>query len=121
MMDRRGDIRESSTIDDINNPIGTVELRNTIVTGCSRGSFTSLGHNLDQTDSCQLTGPFDIRGQDPLLGPLQNNGGPTETHTLLLGSPAIDAGDNTACPATDQRGVAQPEGAACDIGAYEFP
>jgi hypothetical protein len=57
---------------------------------------------------------------DPKLGPLQSNGGLTETMALTAGSPAIDAGGNGACPATDQRGVARPEGAACDIGAYEL-
>lgn len=55
----------------------------------------------------------------PLIGELQNNGGPTETHALLLGSPAIDAGQN-ARTATDQRGVVRPQGAASDIGAFEF-
>ena len=56
---------------------------------------------------------------DPRLGPLQDNGGPTPTHALLLGSPAIDA--SSACPATDQRGVTRPQGAGCDIGAFEAP
>ncbi len=56
---------------------------------------------------------------DPKLGPLADNGGPTRTHALLLGSPAIDAGSNADCPATDQRGVARPQGATCDIGSYE--
>ena len=55
----------------------------------------------------------------PLIGELQNNGGPTETHALLLGSPAIDAGQNGRT-ATDQRGVVRPQGAASDIGAFEF-
>jgi hypothetical protein len=68
-----------------------------------------------------------------MLGPLQDNGGPTETHALLPGSPAIDAippaectydddGDPGTPPvplATDQRGVARPQGAGCDIGAFE--
>jgi hypothetical protein len=54
-----------------------------------------------------------------LLGPLADNGGPTQTHALLPSSPAIDAGDNNGCPPTDQRGVARPSGLACDIGAYE--
>ncbi len=57
---------------------------------------------------------------DPLLGPLADNGGFTQTMALLPGSPAIDAGDDTNCPATDQRGVTRPFGRHCDIGAYEF-
>jgi len=54
-----------------------------------------------------------------LLGTLQDNGGQTDTRALGVGSPAIDAGDSTACPATDQRGIAR-YGAACDIGAFEY-
>ena len=56
-----------------------------------------------------------------MLGPLAQNGGYTPTHALLVGSPAIDAGTNTGCPATDQRGISrpQPAGGTCDIGAYE--
>jgi hypothetical protein len=64
-------------------------------------------------------------GPNPLLGPLQNNGGPTETHALLMFSPAIDG--CTSCPVlTDQRGVLRPvdgdlDGTAdCDVGAYEY-
>jgi CSLREA domain-containing protein len=56
---------------------------------------------------------------DPKLGPLADNGGPTRTHALLLGSPAIDAASTPDCPTTDQRGVLRPQGAACDIGSYE--
>ena len=53
----------------------------------------------------------------PMLGPLADNGGPTQSYELLLGSPAIDAGSN--CVATDQRGVVRPQGSGCDIGAFE--
>lgn len=56
---------------------------------------------------------------DPKLGPMQDNGGPTQTMSLLPGSPAIDAAGACPPPATDQRGVARPQGPACDIGAYE--
>jgi hypothetical protein len=66
-------------------------------------------------------------GVDPLLGPLADNGGPTRTRALQAGSPAVDAGDpgapgtGTACEASDQRGVARPQGPRCDIGAVESP
>ncbi|MFA7403031.1 MAG: choice-of-anchor Q domain-containing protein [Pelobacteraceae bacterium] len=53
------------------------------------------------------------------LGPLANNGGPTDTHAPLAGSPALNAGDATACLATDQRGITRPLPASCDIGAVE--
>jgi CSLREA domain-containing protein len=56
---------------------------------------------------------------DPKIGPLANNGGPTKTHALLLGSPAIDAASTPDCPTADQRGVPRPQGAGCDIGSYE--
>ena len=83
--------------------------------------IVSLGHNLDSGSTCAFTGPGDLSNTDPKLGPLQNNGGPTQTHALRPGSPAIDAGGpDCPPPATDQRGVARPQGAACDIGAYEF-
>lgn len=84
------------------------------------GTLTSQGHNIDSDGSCQLTGPGDMPNTNPVLGPLQNNGGPTLTCALLVGSPAIDTAENTACPATDQRGVIRPQGTGCDIGAYEF-
>ena len=62
---------------------------------------------------------------NPLLGPLGNNGGFTKTRVLGFGSPAIDAGTNTGCPAKDQRGRARPQDgdgngiATCDMGATE--
>lgn len=62
---------------------------------------------------------------NPELGPLANNGGPTQTLALTTGSPARDAGNDSYCAASpvgnvDQRGVARPWGAHCDIGAVEF-
>jgi CSLREA domain-containing protein len=87
---------------------------------CQLSPTPVTDHNLDSDNSCALTGPGDLPGVNPLLGPLANNGGPTDTSALLAGSPAIDAGNNATCPATDQRGVARPQGPACDIGAYEL-
>ena len=66
-----------------------------------------------QTDSSNL-----INGRArPYLA---DNGGPTETIALVPGSPAIDAADGTNCPPTDQRGITRPQGAGCDIGAFEL-
>ncbi len=112
-----------------------VTLRNTILkTGAigenfinSSGSITSLGHNLcnDAAGGLSGTGPGgyltgvgDMRQTDPLLGPLQNNGGRTLTHALLNGSPAINAGDNNGSDPYDQRGA--PRVGTNDIGAFEF-
>src|SRR5262249_19080377 len=59
---------------------------------------------------------------NPMLGPLADNGGPTQTMALLPGSPAIDAGANSAAglPSTDQRGLARIIGPPADIGAFEL-
>jgi UDP-3-O-[3-hydroxymyristoyl] glucosamine N-acyltransferase len=120
-----GNSTEDSHGGGVYNAGGTLELINSIVAAQAGGedcigSIMSLGHNLDSDGTCGLTAPSDIPDTDPRLGPLADNGGPTETHALLPGSPAIDAGDDGVCPATDQRGIERPQGAACDIGAYEY-
>jgi CSLREA domain-containing protein len=110
--------------------IARVRLLNTIIAGntSTRGPgdcnvqdmiIQSAGHNLDSDGTCFLTAPGDLPKHNPLLGPLADNGGPTETQALLRGSPAIDAGAIGGCPQYDQRGVARPQGPGCDIGAYE--
>lgn len=96
----------------------------------SSGTVGTLAFNLiESTSNCFVTGPQsgNITGQDPSLGPLGNNGGSTQTHALLLGSPAIDAGAPAGCiddlsnPLTiDQRGGQRPVNGICDIGAYEY-
>jgi len=120
---------------------GTLYIRNSIIAGnidlnpgesradCS-GVLTSLGYNLIQDISgCTLAGAptGDLTGVDPLLSPLADNGGNTDTHALAEDSPAIDSGNPTtpgsggdSCAAADQRGVARPQGPACDIGAFEL-
>ena len=83
------------------------------------GTVTDGGTNMQfPGTTCSLS----ITSADPLLQPLASNGGPTQTHALTAGSPAIDA-DTEICPPTpptDQRGVVRPQGAGCDIGAFEF-
>ena len=88
------------------------------------GTVTSLGYNLSSDDGGgYLTGPGDQINTDPLLGPLQNNGGPTLTHALLPGSPAIDAGDPNFSPppSNDQRDCHFDRvfNGRIDIGSFE--
>lgn len=84
------------------------------------GSLTDSGYNLSSDASIAFTGTGSRTNTEPILGPLSNNGGPTLTMALLPGSPAIDTGSIAAAPATDQRGIARPQGPGADIGAFEF-
>jgi len=90
------------------------------------GMVTSQGNNLESTNTCGFIHAGDIINTDPLLGPLQNNGGPTDTHALQAGSQAIDNADDASCPSIDQRGAERPVdgdsngSAICDIGSYEY-
>jgi beta-glucanase (GH16 family) len=85
--------------------------------GAGYVAINSSGNNVFTDGTCFPTGSDQVVG-DAGLGPLSDNGGPTHTHALLPGSPAVDAADNAVCPATDQRGVARD--AACDVGAFEL-
>jgi len=106
--------------------MGQADLRNSIIANSVGGpdctnlpgaTITSNINNLMESgDGCDVPFIFD----DPALGPLTENGGPTRTMALLPGSPAIGAGDDSACPLTDQRGIARPQGEHCDIGAFEY-
>jgi len=99
---------------------GDAVLKNTILannTGNNANrTLTSLGNNIDSDGTAGLGDPLD--GVDPMLGALADNGGPTQTHALLLGSPAINAGTASGAPTTDQRGIGRD--ATPDIGAFEY-
>lgn len=128
----------------ISNRGGPVTMRNSILAenigpenrpDDLEGVVISEGYNLIQTvDAGQIVGNLsgNRMGVAPKLGPLQNNGGPTWTHALLTGSPAIDNANPAApgsgaeaCPMIDQRGYARPRDgdgdgtSRCDMGAYE--
>jgi hypothetical protein len=91
--------------------------------------MTSNGYNLSSDGTCNFNSTGDLNNTDPKLGPLQDNGGPTQTMALLSGSPAIDAGNPSGCTdgqghllKTDQRGEPRPDRedkSGCDMGAYE--
>ena len=103
------------------NSIIALNYRGTTIDDCRapNGSFVSQGYNLRSDADCG-TAATDILSTTPVLGPLQDNGGYTPTIALLSGSPAIDAGTNTGCPSTDQRGESRPYNSTCDIGAFEY-
>lgn len=110
-----------------------VTLQNSIVAnnagGNCIGTMASNGYNVSSDATCNFSNSGDRNGLDPKLGPLQNNGGPTQTMALLPGSPAIDAGNPSGCTdgqghllKTDQRGQPRPDkedSVGCDLGAYE--
>ena len=111
---------------------GLVSLANTILNeGAAgeniyndQGTVASLAYNLSSDDGGgYLTGPGDHINTDPMLGPLQNNGGPALTHALLPASPAINAGDPnfTPPPLFDQRGPGfdRVVNDRLDIGSFE--
>jgi len=131
------------------NRLGQVQLRNSILAANqdhSQGTkrpdcwtprrLDSRGYNLiGDASTCPLQGipAGNLLGVDPRLGPLQDNGGSTQTHALLAGSQAIDAGNPDGCMGevfrlltVDQRGYMRPADGngdgqgVCDMGAYEF-
>ena len=95
---------------------------------CSTAGTTSDGYNFSDDASCGFTAATDVQnGGNPNLGPLANNGGPTQTRAPQTGSPLIDAVPLTSCQAdgaagvtTDQRGFMRPSGNGCDIGSVEI-
>ena len=112
--------------------INTIVARNNGLNCFHKGSpLVSNGHNIDDDGSCFSGGGTDLPNTDPMLGPLQDNGGPTFTMSLLAGSPALDAGDDAVLSSpysltTDQRGAPRKADAPVaahphvDIGALEF-
>ncbi|MCX6031797.1 MAG: CSLREA domain-containing protein, partial [Chloroflexi bacterium] len=118
---------------------GTTTLKNSIIVGndgnaatrddcyIPSGTLTSQGYNLVGSGTgCPSDGTGDQSTTDARLGPLQDNGGPTQTHALLYNSPAVEVIPNgtNGCGTdytTDQRGSVRPGGGLCDVGAYESP
>lgn len=115
----------------LHNRVANSFVRNTIIGGplaggnCGQESgnlpvpFFSGGNNVISDETCGVN-PDDKTATDPQVGPLVDNGGPTRTHLPNAGSPAIDFGQSTGCPPTDQRGNVRPAGTACDVGAVEL-
>ncbi|MGH2869610.1 MAG: choice-of-anchor Q domain-containing protein [Solirubrobacteraceae bacterium] len=109
---------------DTGNGISNTVIANNVGGDCSDNFATGfdVGFNLDSDTSCLGTAGAtgDKAGVDSKLGAPADNGGSVLTDAELAGSPAIDGGTNTGCPSTDARGIARPQGASCDIGAYEL-
>ena len=119
-----GGIYSDNTFNATNNIIA-----NSIAGGDCTGEIDTTLNNLIEDTSANACGlpngvNGNIIGTDPSLDSLADNGGPTQTLALTVGSSAIDAGDDSTCTSSpvsslDQRGVTRPVGAHCDIGAYE--
>jgi len=110
----------------IYNASAVLHLTNSIVWG---NSPSAVAGTLVDAAYCDIEGGYsgtENINADPLLGPLQDNGGSLLTHSIMPGSPVIDAGSPSLCPATDQRGFLRPTDgdgngtAICDIGAVEL-
>ncbi|UBF25722.1 DUF4347 domain-containing protein [Kovacikia minuta CCNUW1] len=108
---------------------GTMSLRNTIVANNNGtnnfqvetgATLTSLGNNLTNSVTSPLNQLSDRTNANARLAPLANNGGTTQTHALLSGSAAINAGNNANAPTTDQRGFTRILSDKIDIGAVEY-
>jgi hypothetical protein len=107
---------------------GPTSISSTILAGNANGNCSGAiadgGYNISSDAGCAFSASTSLASTDPMLGPLADNGGPTQTMALLAGSPAVNkipAGVN-GCGTTlarDQRGVARPVGPGCDVGAYE--
>jgi hypothetical protein len=112
--------------------VGTTTLRGTILAAnnasdsgpnCGGGDIDSAGRNLiSKTAGCTfVSAPSDLLNKGAKLGALGHHGGATETITLRLASPAINAIPAADCAVKrDQRGVKRPQGRRCDIGALEL-
>jgi hypothetical protein len=113
---------------------GGLSLINSLIANDCAGVSLSEGGNIESPGSTciqlwqlQPTDQVNVSAEQLNLGPLADNGGPTETHALLPGSVAIDRIPEVDCVdadgqrlTTDQRGVARPQGNACDVGAFEL-
>ena len=100
-------------------------MTNSVIDGECNAVVTSNGYNIESPgNTCgfdQGTDRARVTEGQLNLGPLQDNGGPTETHALLPGSVAIDVIPADMCEVTeDQRGEPRPGGTMCDVGAFEL-
>jgi hypothetical protein len=119
--------KNSSQAGTLNNSAGSVVVRNTILDDAGQkncaGTISNGGNNIDSGASCGWgAAAGSMSSTDPRLGPMSFFGGLTPVFSLLPDSPAIDGvvfNPPNECPATDQRGVARPQGDFCDIGAFE--
>jgi hypothetical protein len=128
---RNTTIADNNALESAVYTFATVNLGNTIVSGpgvaCAGsggGTYVSSGNNIESDGTCAPSGT-DKSNTNPQLAALANNGGPTQTMAIATSSPAFDAGSNLLCAAApvsnvDQRGAARPQGATCDIGAFEL-
>jgi hypothetical protein len=112
---------------------GTLAIHNSIFSGATTDNCSFAGvtvtesYNVEDANTCNFTGTGDQTTTNPLLEPLANYGGPTDTLALPANSPAVDMGDPAGCKdadgnllLTDQRGAQRAANGRCDVGAFEY-
>jgi hypothetical protein len=111
--------------DQVANLGGTLSLHNSLLAyagtnGNAYGTITDVGYNFSSDGSAAFASGSSFNYTDPKLSAIANNGGPTLTMALAANSPAIDYGDSSGAPNSDQRGYIRPFGASVDAGAFEY-
>jgi hypothetical protein len=119
------DATDGGGLYNVNDPDAAIYLKNTIIAdspgggNCKGKNIASAKYSISSDGTCILSGTGNHINLDPLLTYLAYNGGWTRTHLPQTGSPAVDGVVGSDCPSFDQRGVARPQGASCDVGSVE--
>lgn len=124
LVDNVGTAAEALYFDAGSTGAGSLDISNTIMVSrggdnCSGSTADSINYSLLDDQTCLFSSGANNIYAYAFIGDLADNGGPTLTHMISSASPAIDAGQCDPLISLDQRGIARPQGPACDIGAVE--
>jgi CSLREA domain-containing protein len=116
-------------VGEVTGVFGSIDATNSVVAenstngadnDCGLSSTNTSDHNIESGQTCDFGDQGSQQETDPRLGPLGNNGGPTDTRLPVPTSPAVNKANNAGCPSPDQRGVARAQQGRCDVGSVEY-